>query len=70
MSPERKRYAGVGRGLEDVTWGLESRYFEKYRDKYSKIDGIVSLLSAKTRKLKYQFMVHLERWCKDQKNSR
>ena len=25
---------------------------------------MVSLLSTKTRKMKYQFMVHLERWCK------
>lgn len=28
------------------------------------MNSMVSILSAKTRKLKYQFMVHLERWAK------
>ena len=39
-------------------------YYEKYRQKFKKINALVSLLSAKTRKIKYHFMILLERQVK------
>jgi hypothetical protein len=56
----------IALGIQERNQRQGDHYYSDYRQKFVKIEALVSLLSAKTTKLKYQFMVHLERWSKQQ----
>lgn len=58
MSPEHEG------NLERIRAGAHKEYYQEYSDKFRKMSSMVALLSAKARKIKYQFMVHLERYAK------